>query len=154
MAMLPKIERIDDRLAVIVPALTAAFDANGTYPFRHVTRNRNELQQQDEAQLEQGIIIVLAAAESDYSQQLGKVARDGKLELVLIGHLRVAEDAAKSEIEDREIALIEDLKSFFRGGTAGLSYQVNEFRSSLQLYHPYGFIVGSVLITNPTHTQS
>lgn len=154
MAMLSKKERINDRLNVIIPELTAAFAEDGDYPQRVVTRNRKELMEQDNDDLDMGIIIVIASSENDYSTQLGKVARDGRLQLVVLGHLRVDEDAAKSAVEDKEIALIEDLKSFFRTGAAGLSYAVTEFRTSMQLYHPYGFVVGAIEVTNPTHTQS
>jgi hypothetical protein len=133
--MLPWIERIDDRQAAIVTSLTAALST------RVVKRSLLHYDQHEPGEIETGVVMLVSDGESQYSQNLGMTAKEGKHGQLLIGHLKVAEDSEPLAIELAEMALIEEIKSWVRSGVSGMSFEIEAAQHSRQLEHPYGWVV-------------
>lgn len=129
------IERIDDRQAAIVASLTTALST------RIVKRSLLHYDQHEPGEIETGVVMVISGGESEYSQNLGMTAKEGKHGQLLIGHLKVAEDSAPVDIELAEMALIEEIKTWVRAGVPGMSFEIESAQHSRQLEHPYGWVV-------------
>ncbi len=143
MAIGAYIERLDERRDAVLAALAAAL---GT---RVVTNSLQSIESQSAADLAQGVVMLVSVRERSYSRGLGMAATKGLQEFLLVGHLRVAADAPPSAIEDAEMALIEELKAFVRGGVSGMSVRLGEVRQSQQLDHPYGWVVAHLDVGPP-----
>lgn len=111
-------------------------------PTRVVTRDHKDFGQRDEADLLAGVVTIVGLGEKDYSQWSGRETQLGTLPILIVGQLKVAEDAAPSAVEDAEDTLAEEIKSFcaappsqFLGGL-----RMTGFRQSGQIEHPYGWI--------------
>ena len=137
------IDRIDDRMAAIVASITAAL------PTRTVKRSLEYYDQHTAAQLTQGVVMPVSEGESEYSQNLGMTAREGKHAIFIVCHLKVAETSAKAAIEDAEMDLIEDIKTWVRAGVPGMSLQIDNAQHSKQLEHPYGWVVVKITAEPP-----
>jgi hypothetical protein len=133
--MLPWIERIDDRQTAIVASLSAALST------RTVKRSLLHYDQHEPGEIEVGVVMVISDGESQYSQNLGMAAKEGKHAQLLICHLKVAEDSSSVAIELAEMALIEEIKSWVRAGVPGMSFEIESSQHSRQLEHPYGWVV-------------
>jgi hypothetical protein len=133
--MLPWVERIDNRQAAIVASLAAALSS------RIVKRSLMHFNQHEPGEIEAGVVMVVSTGESEYSQNLGMTAKEGKHGQLLIGHLKVAEASEPVAIELAEMALIEEIKSWVRAGVSGMSFEIEAAQHSRQLEHPYGWVV-------------
>lgn len=129
------IERIDDRQAAIVASLTAALST------RIVKRSLMHFDQHEHGEIETGVVMVISDGESQYSQNMGMTAKEGKHNQLLICHLKVVEDSEKVAIELAEMALIEEIKTWVRAGVPGMSFELESAQHSRQLEYPYGWVV-------------
>jgi hypothetical protein len=129
------IERIDDRQTAIVESITAALNN------RIVKRSLLHFDQHEPGEIETGVVMVVSSGESDYSQNLGMTAKEGKHGQLLVCHLKVAEESDKVAIEQAEMALIEEIKAWVRAGVSGMSFEIESAQHSRQLEHPYGWVV-------------
>lgn len=129
------IERIDDRQAAIYASLVAALNTHV------VKRSLLHYDQHPQGEVEIGVVMLISDGETQYSQNLGMTANEGKHGQLLIGHLKVAEDSAPVAIELAEMALLEEIKSWVRTGVSGMSFEIESAQHSRQLEHPYGWVV-------------
>lgn len=143
MAIAPLIDRLDDRLDAIAASLSAAL------PNRVIKRALMHYTDHSPAELAAGVVTLVSAGEKDYSRNLGMVARDGTQQILLIGHLKVAEDTTGMDIEAAELDLIEDLKTWCRQPLPGMALRLESIQHSRQLEHPYGWLVAYFDITSP-----
>lgn len=146
MAIGQAIERMDDRLDAIEASLAAAL------PSRIVTRALKHYTEQSDADLTAGVVTIVSAGESGYNTGLGMAAREGVHRILLIGHLRVAEDTTGADIEAAELDLIEEIKAWARQPVQGMSISLDNVQHSRQLEHPYGWIVAYVDAGPPRST--
>lgn len=146
MAIGQAIERMDDRLDALEASLILAL------PARVISRDLKHYSEQTDADLTAGVVTLVSAGEKDYSRGLGMEARDGTHRVLLIGHLRVAEDQGGQAIEAEELDLIEDIKSWVRAGVDGMSLRLDSVQHSRQLENPYGWIVAYVDAGPPRQT--
>lgn len=129
------IQRIDDRMAAIFSSLQSTLTA------RILKRGLLHFDQHEAGEIESGVVMAISDGESDYSENLGMTAKDGKHGLLIICHLKVAETSAKVAIELAEMALIEEIKSWVRAGVPGMDFEIITAQQSRQLEHPYGWVV-------------
>ena len=111
-------------------------------PDRVITRNFCPPQQRSSEDLAQGIYTLIARAESDYQQAVGREAQGGKFQVTITGQFELAEDAPGSEIEDAEFAMITELKNFVRSALPDELQNIwlLSVNQSGQLEAPYGWI--------------
>jgi|GEM_PF-3681876 len=147
-------DAINDKRDAVFTALTAAFAAAGPYTEHTVIRQFKTLQTHSNDELTQGVIMLLVDSEGQYSDRMGMIGKDGVLRLIVVYHLRVAEDDPASAVEDAEVTFIEEMKAFCRTGVTGMSLLPQEFRFSQQRNHPYGFVAGMIHAVSPRNSQS
>ena len=140
------IERIDDRMTAIVESMQAALTT------RILKRSLLHFDGHESGEIEAGVVMVVSGGESDYSNKLGMTALEPKHSLLLICHLKVAEDSAAVAIELAEMALIEEIKSWVRAGVPGMSFEIKSAQHSRQLEHPYGWVVVNINAIPPRTT--
>jgi hypothetical protein len=129
------IERIDDRQTAIAQSITAALST------RIVKRSLLHFDHHEPGEIETGVVMLISDGEHDYSQNLGMTAKEGKHGQLLVCHLKVDENSPKVAIEQAEMALIEEIKSWVRAGVPGMSFEIESAQHSRQLEHPYGWVV-------------
>lgn len=117
--------------------MTAMEEAMAT---RVIVGQLKNFQEYSDEDLAKGVVQVISDAETGYSEEPGMTAREGTLSVIVVGHLRVAENTEPAAIEAAETALIEELKAFVRAGVAGATVLLDEARGSRQTEHPYGWI--------------
>jgi hypothetical protein len=140
------IERMDDRLDALEQALI------GVLPGRMVKRSLLDYRQHANGDLNGGVVMIVSAGERGYSQALGMAAREGTQRVLLVGHLQVAQTSAPAAIEMAELDLIEELKSFVRGGVPGMSVRLDSVEHSRQTEHPYGWVLANLDLGPPRTT--
>lgn len=123
---------VESRVAAVVAALQAALAG------RVVTRDFRDLGVVPDADLLAGRVCVLGLGEGEYEETIDGADVTGWLSLLVIGQLRVAEDAAPSAVEQAENALAQEIKAWAVG--TALAVRLKGFRQSGQLEHPYGWI--------------
>lgn len=145
------IERMDDRLDAIETALRAALEPNGRTVKRSYARNYRD---HDQAELTGGVVVMVADGEGDYSADIGRAARGGTMNVLLVGHVAVDQKTATTgDVEAAELDLAEDIKAFVRTGVEGVGLELNEVRNSRQQEHPYGWVV-AVLAAGPPRANT
>lgn len=123
--------------------LTALFAGLATaLPGRKVTRDFKTLAQRGAAELLQGVVTLVCRGEDDYANYLGREAQLGTINAVLVGQLKVADNAGGLAVEQAEFVLAEEIKAFLRGPMpAGVTQCLaNGFAQSGQLEAPYGWV--------------
>lgn len=138
------IERMDDRLDAVAASLAIAL------PTRVIKRSLLHYTDHSPVDLAAGVVTLLSAGEGNYSKGLGMVAREGVQQMILIGHLKLAESAAGVDVEAAEIDLIEEIKAWARNRIAGLSLRLDSVQHSRQLEKPYGWVVAFLDVGPPS----
>lgn len=109
-------------------------------PGRVVTRDLLAFEQRLQSDLEAGVLTVVSSREGRYANYRGREAQMGKLNVVVVGQLKLAEDALPSEVEDAEFEFAEEVKDFLAGSLPVADVQLIETRFSGQLEAPYGWL--------------
>lgn len=112
-------------------------------PGRLVRRSFKPLAQCREDDLLQGIVTLVNRGERGYANYLGREAQLGTLDVLLIGQLRVDPKREPLEIEQEELALVEEIKAFLQApAPAGVvECLAQSFTQSGQLEAPFGWVV-------------
>ncbi len=131
----PAIDRLDDRRDAVEAALTTAL------PGRVIAKELKHYSQHTNADLQKGVLAMITDAEDRYSSSPGMVGREGVHRFTLVGHVRPSASAGPREVENAELAMIEDVKAFVRTSVPGLVLRMVRARTSRQAVAPYGFIV-------------
>lgn len=90
-----------------------------------------------------GVVTVISLAESHFATWRGREAELGTLDVVLVGHLKVADNLDPVAVEDAEFALAEEIKAWLSGGVFPAPVRqcvAKEFRQSGQTEPPFGFV--------------
>lgn len=125
----------DDFLALLSGHLAAAL------PLRVVTRSLKDPASHADEDLAAGILTLVAFGEGGYPNLNGRLGMDGRGKAALIGHLKVGEKEEPLAVEQAEFALYEDVLNALRTGPGLLRcLDINDFRQSGQIEHPYGWI--------------
>lgn len=108
-------------------------------PTRVVTRDLLPFDLRREADLTAGVLSVVANTESRYANYRGREAQLGRLRVVVVGQIKLAEGVQPSAVEDAEFAFAEAVKDFLGGVLPVTDVQLLETRFSGQLEAPYGW---------------
>lgn len=145
MAMFPtRLDRIDDKLDAFEAAVNTA--VAGT---RSVNKGLIPYTDRAETDLTDGCWNIVAASEGDYHLGRGMAAKEGTLRINLVGHVRVAEDATRAELQQAEIDMAEEAKGIVRTGVAGMTLAIDQVILSRLLEHPYGWVVALIELQPP-----
>lgn len=94
------------------------------------------------ANLEKGVICLLSQGGGKFANYLGREGELGRMEVAVVGFLKVAENTNPAAIEQAELALLQELLDWTGNtGVPGLTALPQEFRQSQQLEHPYGWLM-------------
>jgi len=131
---------------VATPEQTLEALKNGlasSMPSRIVRRSFKPLAQCKEDDLLQGIVTLVNRGERGYANYLGREAQLGTLDVLLIGQLKVDPKREPLEIEQEELALVEEIKAFLQApAPAGVvDCLAQSFTQSGQLEAPFGWVV-------------
>lgn len=142
---------IDD-IAERLTAVEALFTAQLTT--RHIKRALKHFTDQDDTELQEGILTIVSAGEAGYKNQKGMVAKEGTGKILLVAHIRVAESNNSQDIEDAELAFFKEVKVALRVDVPGLGFALESFEHSRQLEHPYGWFVATIKVGPPRNSLS
>lgn len=146
--MIKPIENMGARLTAVTDLFTEQLTT------RHIKRALKFFADQDSAEILAGILMIVSAGEADYKNQRGMVGKEGTGKILLVGHIRVAESDNSQDIEDVEIAFIEEIKAALRVDVPGLSFSLESVEHSRQLEHPYGWFVATIKVGPPRNSLS
>jgi hypothetical protein len=124
-------------------ALRAAAEA-AMPSYQHKTGFRRDITEHADYELDAGVIMVVAGEENNFSQQMGMEAREGTLSIALICQFKVDESDDGTQVEQRELAIGEEFKSFVRAGIKGMSLELVTIVTSALQVTPYGFVVAQI----------
>jgi hypothetical protein len=143
------LERIDDKLAAFDAALATSLPAG-----RIIEPGFTPYSERDAAQLLAGVLNRVCEGEGSYSNARGMAAKEGTLRVILICHLQVAEGSSSDQLQQAEITLMEELKTFTRTGLTGADLVLTDLQQSRLLEHPYGWVIAFFEIRPPgAHTH-
>ena len=126
---------LSDRMALIKTQLAIALTA------RVVTRDLMDFAQRDNADLVKGVYTVVSKTEGGYKNYSGREGMDGTQNILLVGQFVLAEDVLPSVVEDAELAMVDEIKTFLRTRPAALAQlYMTGFRQSQQMDAPYGWV--------------
>ena len=131
------IEDIGQRKVAVRAGAAAAM------PKRVIKSELADYRQHKPGDMLKGVVMIIGTSESDYSNGLGMVAKEGRTHFMAICHLEVSdrnEATMGQSVEAAEDALIEDFKLFIRTGVQGLSLQLEKCMQSRQLEKPRGWV--------------
>ena len=126
---------IGDRMALIAAELAAK------YPARKVRRAFVDFAELGDTELAAGVYTLLSAGEEDFTNIAGYVAQDGAQSIMLLGQVKLADDASGEAVEEAELTLVDEVKAFCREIPATLCLlSLLKWRQSMQVERPYGWI--------------
>jgi len=114
-------------------------DLQAALPTRTVTRDLLNFDQRMQVDLEAGVLTLVSSRESQYANYRGREADLGKLALVVVGQLKLAEGSLPSAVEDAEFEFAEAVKDYLKGILPVSAVDLLETRFSGQLEAPYGW---------------
>lgn len=148
---------IIDAMPARTDAIEASMRASSALTSRVI--KRSYLRHYDEhelGELEQGVLMLISTGEGGYKNGQGMVAKEGVQRLMLVGHVKVSEDlsvdAQGLAVEAMEQGMIEEIKTWARGGVPGMGLSIESFQQSRQQSAPYGWIVGYLNAGAPGET--
>lgn len=111
-------------------------------PGRYVSRSFKPLPLRTEEELTAGVFSVISRGASRFANYRGREGDLGTLRVVIVGQVKVAEDADQKAIEDAEFAMIEQVTAFVQAPLLSPLRQCLpvEYSQSAQLEHPYGWV--------------
>ena len=126
---------ISTRMELIKTLLAAAL------PLRIVTRDLLDFGQRTNAELTAGIYTLVSNGEGGYENLNGREAMDGTQRILLVGQVQLGEDVAPSAIEDAELAMVDEIKTFLRARPSTIvQLYMTGFRQSQQMDAPFGWV--------------
>lgn len=124
-------------LAQLLETLRA--DIESAMPTRVVTRDFKDFADRPLADLEAGVLTIIAQREARYANYRGREADLGKVTLAVVGQIKMPESAAPSQVEDAEFAFAEEAKDYLQGVLPMNAVDLLETRFSGQLDAPFGW---------------
>lgn len=111
-------------------------------PTRVVTRTAMDFANRPKADMEKGVLTMIALSVDDLNSPPDLADYAGKLKIVLVGEFCLADDKALGEdIEAAEWALWEEIKTFIKAPGAGLCpLDATRLQLSGQVDAPFGWI--------------
>jgi hypothetical protein len=135
----PAIDDNPGRLKALRAAAEAALPS-----YQHKRGYRRDFSEHELQELKAGVIQLITGEESNFSQQIGMEARGGTLSIALICQFLVDESDDGLQVEQRELLIGEEFKSFVRAGVKGMSLELVTIVTSAQQMTPYGFVVAHI----------
>ncbi len=136
-----------DDTAARLDALSALLTTE--LPTRIVTRELKHFTDHDETDLTTGVVTLVAANEAGYKNQKGMVTKEGVTRVLLVAHLRVADNQTAADVQAAELTLLQEVKTALQKSVFGLSLGLARVDLSRQLDTPYGWFVAHVDILPP-----
>jgi hypothetical protein len=115
-------------------------------PHRVVTRDLKDFADRPEKELRCGVFTIVASGEDSLQNYRGGEASFGRMRIVVVGQIHLGERTTGSQVEDAELALVEELKRFTRLALVeGIdSFIINNWQQSGQIEVPYGWILAEM----------
>lgn len=110
---------------------------------RVVTRSLIDPASASAEDLTAGVLCLVSRGGGDFANTLGREGQLGRVNAYLVGYLLLAEDAEPVEIEQAELALLQDVLDWCTApGTVRPLNAVYplDWTQSAQLEHPYGWV--------------
>jgi hypothetical protein len=126
-----------------VEALNALVEGlQAACPGRVVGRSFRPMAQIPDEELLQGVLTVTLRGEFDWANYRGREAQLGTLQVILLGQLRVAENADRVTVEDAELAMANEIKAFLGSPLPSpvRSCLAPGYSQSGQMDYPYGWL--------------
>jgi len=114
-------------------------DLQAALPARVVTRDLLNFDRRMQSDLEAGVLTLVAGREFAYANYRGREADLGRAAVVVVGQVKLPEDALPSAVEDAEFAFAEEVKDYLKGVLPVAAVDLLETRFSGQLEAPYGW---------------
>ncbi len=102
-------------------------------PGRMVTRAFKDFADRQKSELTAGLYTLISRGQddtTDYAEYL---------KVLLVGQIQLAEDATPDQIEEAELAMVDEVRRFARG-CQGAAVRVSGWQQSMQLEAPYGWV--------------
>lgn len=132
---------LHDRMVAIKVAL------EGMYPDRVITRALKDIGDYAPADQEKGVYTLVSKGESGYKNYNGMEAAYGKHAILLVGQMRLSEEADGEDVEDAEFDMVTEIKAFLREVPPEVCcLEAQGFVQSMQLTVPYAFIAFDLVI--------
>lgn len=133
---------LGDNLDALVTALQAVAAT------RTITRAYKDFAERPQADLEAGVFTILSKGVESYQTVVGRAASYGLHQVLIVGQVKVADNAAGSAVDEAEFGLLEDLQALANavlpeplGG-----FLLLRFTQSQQVEFPYGWIAAECTI--------
>lgn len=120
-----------DRLAEVLAAAA---------PSRVVSRSFQDFARRDRADLQAGVLTVLGRGANNPQPPRAEILR-----VLLVGQVQLGEDTAGSALEAAEGELVDEIYHLARF-IGGAYLDIANWRQSMQLEHPYGWITADLEI--------
>lgn len=121
-------------MSVIGTILNSAKAALATAaPARVITRSYQDFAERDQADLTAGVYTLMNKGQTEM------VRYQDHLQVLLVGQVLVAEDAAGETLEEAELAMVDEVRRFTEGAQ-GARITITGWRQSQQLERPYGWV--------------
>jgi len=97
----------------------------------------------DDAALTAGVVCLVTEGGGDFADYFGRRGELGKLQMSVVGFLRVADNAEPKDIEAAELQLLDELLAWCGSGELGPASDVTpqDWTQSKQIEHPYGWLI-------------
>ena len=111
-------------------------------PHRKVSRDFLDFAQRDEADLKKGLLSLIADGGSPQGEGLSETFVMDSQNMAILGQIKLPEGCAPSEVENAEMAMLDDVLNWMRSSPEVLDEVVlRRFRQSKQVESPYGWMV-------------
>ncbi len=123
-----------------IDALVALFQS--VAPARVITRDLQDFAVRDDFDLLAGVFTFVTTGVTGYQNTPGLAAALGTAGLIIIGQIRVVEDAAGEVLEEAEFLMMDDVKALANADLPSNlgGFVVNSHTQSQQIEKPYGWI--------------
>lgn len=135
---------LGERLALVEASLGSALSASRVF----LPGQLRPITDFNDADLLRSVVQTAPTSEGDYLDAAApeSVAKNGILQLLVVGQLRVAENADRRNLQAAELALVEELKAWTRSPPAGVRLRLSRVDFSQLADFPHGWIVATVSV--------
>lgn len=130
---------LETRLELIRTSLAAAA------PTRTVTRDAKDPGQYPTEIIRAGVYTITSLGESDFTNNPGYIAQDGKQRILITGDIALADGQSGAKVEAAEFAMCDEIKNWLRNLPEGLCMlQLLRIATSGQSSGESGWIVAEL----------
>lgn len=110
----------------------------------HQTSYKRDFDEFETHELKAGVVVLVSGGETNFSHQVGMEAREGTLSIALVIQFQVEGDDDGEMVEEQELTISEEIKTFVRAGVPGIDLTLDSLLHSAQQETPYGYVVAQL----------